>query len=105
MGKIPKIVNNGYAYHYRGYTSSWDPREMSRLIYFCSHNRIFGWKENACTAKLHKVTYWSEFTDEPPHVEVIGKHNHPPLPQFKYPYPFKSMGDYKRYQLHIWDDE
>ena len=93
-----KIIHNGYIYHYKGFTTSSDTREMTMHIYHCRHNKILGWKERACKALLHKVTYWSMYTDEPPHVEVIGQHNHPKTPWFRFPYPFKNMEQYKQYQ-------
>lgn len=90
-----KIIHNGFVYLYRGYTIPIDPREMHRHLYYCSRHSYYG---GTCGAKLYEVVYHTEFTDEPPYVEVVGEHDHSLVRRFYFPYPFKSMAEYKRYK-------
>ena len=90
------IVHNGYKYYYCGQVCPWDRRlEKVRSCYKCLGSDETG--EVICRAVLWKVAPWEDVTEEPEWVEEQDKHNHPPSPNLMYPYPFKSLPEYRNY--------
>ena len=93
---FPAIVHKGFKYHYCGQVCPWDRRlEKTRACYKCMGCDDTG--EVMCRAVLWKVVPLEHVTEEPEWVEEQDKHNHPPSPDWMYPYPFMSLVEYQNY--------